>query len=144
MTKLPIHWIEARTYCHATESESSVEQALAFAFPDAETVREVLEGHFGNPLVRLTRRVGQGTSIRALWGRWSTAELPKSLSDNVDARVDEDGILHFRLDKQAAYERRFVLAKEPDAIDVRVKLMAYPAKPEEARRVARSIVEGAV
>ena len=74
-----------------------------------------------------------------------TAEVPKSLAADVDARVDEDGILHFRLDKQAAYDGRFVLAKEPDAIDVRVKLMAYPAKPEEARRVARSIVvEGAV
>jgi len=58
--------------------------------------------------------------------------------------VDEEGILHFRLDKQAAFEERLALAKDADAIDVRLKLIAYPAKAEEAKRIARSIVQGAV
>src|SRR6266566_623911 len=107
MAKLPIHWIEARTYAHATEDEARVSAALAFALPEGESVREVLEGHFGNVLVRLTRRIEDGKSIRAIWERWS-------------------------------------LAKDSDAIDVRLKLVAYPAKPEIARRVARSILEGAV
>ncbi len=101
MAKLPIHWIEARTYAHATEDEARVSAALAFALPEGESVREVLEGHFGN-------------------------------------------VLDFRLDKQAAFLERWALAKDSDAIDVRLKLVAYPAKPEIARRVARSILEGAV
>ena len=143
MARLPIHWVESRTHCHSTEEESRVETALAFACPEGKSDREALEGHFGNALIRLTRRVGEGKSIRALWDRWSEAGLPRSLAGEMDARVDEEGILHFRLDKQAAFEERLALAKDPDAIDVRVKLMAYPAKREEAQRVARSIVGGA-
>ncbi len=144
MAKLPIHWIEVRTYSHATEDETRVSAALAFVLPEGQSVREVLEGHFGNVLVRLTRRIEDGRSIRATWERWSTAGLPQSLESDVDARVDEDGVLHFRLDKQAAFQDRWALAKDSDAIDVRLKLVAYPAKPEIARRVARSILEGAV
>jgi len=144
MAKLPIHWIEVRTYSHATEDESRVDTALAFAFPETESVREVLEGHFGNVLVRLTRRIDHAKSIRTVWERWSAAGLVQSLESEVDARVDEDGVLHFRLDKQDAFQERWALAKDSDAIDVRLKLVAYPAKPEIARRVARSILEGAV
>jgi RNA binding exosome subunit len=144
MAKLPIHWIEVRTYRHATEEEARVEAALAFAAPEGESTREVLEGHFGNALVRLTRRMEDSKSIRAVWERWSAAGLWTSLRSEVDARVDEDGILHFRLDKQAAFQGTLGLAHDPDTIDVQVKLVAYPAKPEIARRVARSIVQGAV
>lgn len=140
MAKLPIRWIEARTYCHATEEEERVARAIAFVCPEGETEREVLEGHFGNPLVRLTRRVEDGKAIRRVWGQWTASGLPASISKDVDARIDEDGILHFRIDKQAAFQERLALAKDADAVDVRLKLMAYPAKAEEARRVARSIL----
>lgn len=144
MANVPIRWIEARTYCHATEDESRVEQALSFVIPNGTTVREPLEGHFGNHLVRLIRRVENRSEVRALWERWSAAGLGKAISGDVDARVDEEGILHFRLDKQAAFQERIDLATDSDIVDVRLKLIAYPAKTEMARRAARSIVEGAI
>jgi RNA binding exosome subunit len=140
MAKLPIRWIEARAYCHSTEDEARVLQALDFACPTGETSREPLEGHVGNPLVRLTRRVDNAKEIRTIWDRWIGAGLPGAISGDVDARVDEDGVLHFRLAKQAAFQERLELAKDADSIDVRLKLIAYPAKVEQARRVARSIV----
>src|SRR2546421_13048828 len=143
MARLPIHWIEARTYRHATEDEARVETALAFAAPGVGSAREVLEGHFGNVLVRLTRRIDDGKSIRAVWERWSAAGLTQALDSDVDARVDEDGVLHFRLDKQAAFQERLALAKDSDAIDVRLKMVEYPAKPGGARPVAPSILQGA-
>jgi RNA-binding protein len=140
MASLPIRWADARTYCHATEDEGRVEAALAFAFPFGSSAREPLQGHFGNPLVRLTRRIEDRASIRTLWARWSGAGLPDRIRDDIEARVDEEGVLHFRLDKQAAFQERLELAKDADAIDVRLKLIAYPAKQEEARRAARSLL----
>lgn len=140
MVSLPIHWIEVRTYCHATEEERRVDQALAFACPNGTTSRERLDGHFGNPLVRLARRLESSKEIRATWDHWSTSGLPPQLNESVNARVDEDGVFHFRLDKQAAFQGRLALAKDADTIDVRLKLLAYPAKPDRARRVARSIL----
>jgi len=143
MVSLPIRRIEAHTYCHATEEEERVATALAFACPEGETSREPLEGHFGNPLVRLTRRVEKAAAIRTVWERWTAARLPAWIVKDVEARIDEDGFLHFRLGKQAAYREALEVAGDSDAIDIRVKLIAYPAKPEEIRRVAQSVLQGA-
>jgi len=143
MVSLPIRRIEARTFCHATEEEARVATALAFACPEGDTSRESLEGYFGNPLVRLTRRVEKAAAIRTVWERWTAAGLPSWIVKDVEARVDEDGFLHFRLDKQAAYRETFEVAGDSDTIDIRVKLIAYPAKPDEIRRVAQSVLQGA-
>src|SRR2546425_5924619 len=140
MANLPIRRIEARTYCHATEEEERTAAALAFAVSEASTVRESLEGHFGNPLVRLTRRVEKRPAIRAVWSHWAAAGVPSAIARDIEARLDEDGVLHFRLDKQAAFQERLELAHDSDPIDIRLKLIAYPAKPAEARRGARAIL----
>jgi hypothetical protein len=142
MAKLPIRWIEARVHCHATEEESRIARALETAFPAGDVERETLEGHFGNPLVRLTKRVDHAADISEVWNRWTTSGFLRSILEEVDARVDEEGVLHFRLDKQRAYGGALGLASGADAMDIRVKLMAFPAKPEEARRVARGLVGG--
>src|SRR5438132_9978776 len=93
MAKLPIRWIEARTYRHATEDEGRVGRALDFALPGGTPAREVLQGHFGNELVRLTRRLEENPSIRTAWERWTAAGLLEALATEADARVDEEGIL---------------------------------------------------
>ncbi len=142
MAKLPVRWIEARTYCHATEDEAHVAQALDTACPAGEIARESLEGHFGNPLVRLTRRVEDGKAIRSVWERWTAAGLLENIANDVESRVDDEGILHFRIDKQAAYLEKLMLAQDADTIDVRLKLMAFPAKREVARELARSVLAG--
>src|SRR2546422_8237600 len=102
MAELPIRRIEARTYCHATELEERVAAALLFAVPEGEASREELEGHFGNSLVRLTRRVEKRPGIRAVWERWSAAGIPAAIARDVDGRLDEHGGLHLRLDKPPA------------------------------------------
>lgn len=127
-------------HCHATEDETRVLAALDAACPDGPPTREALEGHFGNPIVRLTRRVEAPGAIRTTWERWRAAGVQDAIAKDVDGRVDDEGILHLRLDKQAAYRGTMSLAREEDAIDLRVRLKAYPAKPEAYRAVARSLV----
>src|SRR2546428_4086870 len=103
MVSLPIRRIEARTFCHATEEEARVATALAFACPEGDTSRESLEGYFGNPLVRLTRRVEKAAIIRTVWERWTAAGLPPWIGEDVEGRLDGDGLLHFRLDQHGAH-----------------------------------------
>src|SRR2546426_12443109 len=103
MVSLPIRRIEARTFCHATEEEVRVATALAFACPEGETSRESLEGYFGNPLVRLTRRVEKAAAIRTVWERWTAAGLPHWIVQEVAARDDGDGYLYFWPVKQTGY-----------------------------------------
>ncbi len=144
MPSLPIHWIVARAYCQATEDEGLVAEALSTAVSGGTRSDERVEGQFGNAVLVLSRRVEHAEDLRATWDRWAEAKLPRDLLRELDSRVDDDGVLHFRLDKQEAAQGQLRLRREADAIDVKVKLKAYPAKPEEIRRVARALVSEAV
>ena len=144
MPSLPIRWVHARTYCQTTEDESKVAAALEAAIYGGTTSREELVGQFGNPVVVLVRRLEDAPAIRSTWRRWAEADLTTALEPDLEARLDEDGVLHFRLDKQRAACGELALLGVGDAIDIQVKLRAYPAKPEEIRRVARALVMGAV
>jgi hypothetical protein len=141
LAALPIHWIEARVHCHATEDEGRVRKALDGSCEAGSTKSERLEGHHGNPIVRLTRHVEDRAAVRATWDRWRGSGLLVAIRPDLTARVDDEGILHVRLDKQAAYAGTIALAKDTDAIDVRVRLRAFPATPEAFRTVARSLLE---
>lgn len=143
MPSLPIHWIVARAYCQATEDEGLVAEAVSAAVSGGTASEERVEGQFGNSVAVLSRRVEHAAELRATWDRWTEAKLPRDLLRDLDGRVDDDGVLHFRLDKQEAAQGQIRLRREADAIDVKVKLKAYPAKPEEIRRVARVLVSEA-
>jgi RNA binding exosome subunit len=143
MASLPIHWIAARTYCQVTEEEDRVVKALDTTIIGGAAGRDALEGQFGNPVVVLMRRVERAEGLRATWARWREAGLLAALKDDLEARLDADGILHFRLDKESAFAGALTPARGTDPIDIQVKLKAYPASPEEVRRVARSLMEEA-
>lgn len=140
MASLPLRRIEAHAYAHATEDEERVAEALRTACPAGEPDREVLEGQFGNPIVHLGRRVEAARELAEVWERWAEAGVPRAIASEVDARLDGEGVLHLRLDKQKAYAGLIALARDADAIDVRVKLKAYPANPETLRRAARELL----
>ncbi len=142
MPSLPIRWILARAYCQATEDERRVTEALEAAVAGGEATHDQLTGQFGNPVLVLSRRLERADDIRDTWARWVSAHLREDLLRDLDSRLD-DGILHLRLDKQEAAQGRLALHRDADAIDVQVKLKAYPARPEEIRRVARALLEEA-
>lgn len=144
MPSLPIRWILARAHCQATEDEGRVAQALDAAVSGGAGTRELFTGQSGNLVTVLAKRVQSSGEVRSTWDRWVQAGIVKALADEVDARVDEEGILHLRLDKQAAYDGRLSLLRGADVIDVQVKLKAYPANPEEIHRVARALTTEAV
>lgn len=139
MASLPVRWIEARAYCQATEEEERVLRALETAVPGATETRERLDGQFGNPVMAIRRRVERSEGIRTAWDRWKAAGILHVLRDDLESRVDEDGVLHFRIDKQAAYAGNLLPARGGDAIDIQAKLKAYPANREEILRVAREL-----
>ncbi len=117
--------------------------ALDAVLPSPKETRDTLEGQFGNPIESIQRRVERSEEVRGAWERWQRAGLVRDLRDDVEGRVDEDGVLHFRLDKQAAFQGSLASAKGADAIDIQVKLKAYPAKREEILRVARQLLSEA-
>lgn len=144
MASLPIRWVAARAYCQVTEDEARVTEALTVVVSGGTASEERLEGQFGNPVVVLSRRADHARDLRETWGLWARANLPRDLLRDLEGRLDDDGVLHFRLDKQEAAQGRVRLQREADAIDVKVKIEAYPAKPDVVRHVARALLSEAV
>lgn len=144
MANLPIHWIVARAFVHATEEESRVLAAVEAVLPSGETERDEMEGQRGYPIVQVARRAQDPAAIRAVWDAWRRAGVLTALQGRSNERVDEEGILHVRISKQEAFLGRLVLAggADGDLVDVQIKVSAYPAKPEVARRVAKTLVAG--
>jgi len=62
------------------------------------------------------------------------------LRRELDLRVDDECNLHFRLDKQAAYQGLARLTDSGDAIMVSAHLESYPARRERALLVAGDLL----
>jgi len=136
------HSVELRTYCHATEDEERVRRALRTLAPDCDPSTERLEGAHGNPILLLTCRLERREAIEGFWRRVRDAgALPQALEGIAD-RMDDDAVLHLRFAKQRAFVGGIELARDDDAIAVRAKVVAHPAKKGAAVKAAREYLGG--
>jgi len=129
------------THAHATEDEQRVLEALRTLLPEAvEVSQSKLKGHHGNPITGFEARVNRRILLRELWER-VVAKLRAGELDNIrnilPARIDESCRLYLRFDKQLAYLGELVLAGSGDAIHLKLKMAAFPAK----REIAIGLVE---
>ena len=141
MSSVPLHYVDLRAFCYATEDEDRVETALRTFLPaDAELERAETEGHFGDPIVVLSIRLERADEVRAVFE--TLRALPEDEYDRLlaelDERIDEDTNLFVTLSKQAAYEGDVRLG---DGITLRGKVEAYPAKHAAAVENAREFLE---
>ncbi len=115
---------EVSVFAHATEDESKVKHAVkALIGFDPEYTESKLEGHYQDPIMLLTTKLGKKEASDALahiYSRLSSLDR-QALLDGLVNRVDEGGSLYVRLDKQKAYNGRAVLA-ENDPIRIRFRL----------------------
>ncbi len=139
MPKIPLHYVDLRTFCYATEDEKRVEEALRTFLPEEfEIDRAETEGHYGDRILVLSARVENADDVRHVLSRLADLEDLDRLLDELDDRVTENTELFLRLDKQAAFGDDVRLG---DGITFRAKVEAYPAKKETAVENAREVLE---
>ena len=131
------HSIELRTYCHATEERDRVTKALATLYPEGSPALASFEGHHRNPIVLMTCRIEGSEAITDFWHRCKQTNLVHTILQDISERIDDDGVLHFRVDKQMACSGHIELARHDDVIAVRAKVAAFPAKKSAILRAAR-------
>ncbi len=147
MARLPlVRSLELAVHAHATEDESKVLGALLNLLPEdvrgrVEARRSVLEGHHGNPIVRL-ELVLQGEdaekAVRYIASRMDEADR-RLLDASFEARYDErSGRLFLRFSKQDAYLGRLRLMDGDDVVRVVVGFRGSP-DARKARRYAREL-----
>lgn len=139
MGRVPLHYVDLRTFSYATEDEQRVEQALETFLPDEQPIeREVTEGHHGDRIVVLSTRVENADGIRHVLDRITEGDAIDDLLEELDDRVTENCELFARFDKQAAYRGDVELG---EGITFRAKVEAYPAKRAAALENAREMLE---
>lgn len=140
----PFRSATVSTHAHATEDEQRVLRAMMTLLPEAvEVRRSKLKGHHGNPITSLEARVGHRGLLKELWQRMvaklRAGELERFRS-TVPQRVDDSCHLYLRFDKQLAYCGELALTDSGDAVHMRLKIAAYPAKPEVAVTLAEKFM----
>ncbi|WP_049927214.1 RNA-binding protein [Halopiger goleimassiliensis] len=143
MPQIPLHYVDLRTFCYATEDEKRVEQALRTFLPgDEEDPFEIErmenEGHYGDRILVLSARVENADDVRHVLSRLADLENFETLLAELDERVTENTELFLRLDKQAAFNGEVRLG---EGITFRGKVEAYPAKKEQAVENAEEVLE---
>ncbi len=140
MAILNVHF---RVFCHATEDEAKVVQALKFASGADEQTREVTEGYHGNPIIVLEVFIKEKRRSKDFFSRLSADDL-QEIADSLEKRMDDDCNLYLRLDKQEAYLGNLKMTTSDDAIAVRAKVESYPKKLENAMKSATEFLESLI
>lgn len=137
-----IHRVSFRTFVAATEDEDKVMEAIGIFVPlDSITVTSAA-GHHGNQINILdaTLKKKDGLAFfRILKEQMSKEDLMR-LHRELPQRVDRSSQLHFRLDKQAAFQGKVSLTDDRDAIAVTALIESYPASYEEALHIAGELI----
>ena len=140
MGKLPLHYVDLRAFCYATEDEPRVEAALRTYLPEEYPIeRAKSRGHHGDPIVVLSARVENADEIRHVVERVRGLEDIDEVVGELDQRVDENCAFYVKLDKQAAFRDE---VRRGEGILLRAKVEAYPAKKPAAVENARDALVG--
>ena len=132
-----------RIFCHATEDETKVVQALKFVSGADDMTREVTEGYHGNPIVKLEVFIKEKRRSKDFFSRLDE-NIIQELVGTLDKRMDDDCNLFLRLDKQEAYIGNLKMTTNDDAIAVRAKIESYPKKRETAMKSVTEFLESVV
>lgn len=141
--------VRARAFVHATEDEARVRDGLLWCLgilgqkgAEHRVHRSRLKGHWGNDILLLEAALKERPAAeRTLATLVADAPLRDEALRSLERRLDEDKVLHLRLDKQAAVLRRLQLCESPDAIVVLLKGIAGPG--EEPRSGWTQLLSGA-
>jgi RNA binding exosome subunit len=140
MAAVPLHYVDLRTFCYATEDDERVETALRTYLPeDVDVERVESEGHHGDRILVLSARVERADEMRYVLDRVGELEDLDAVVAELGDRVDDNCAFYLTLDKQAAYNGT---VRRGDGITLRSKVEAYPAKREKAIANARELFEG--
>jgi len=132
-----------RTYCHATEEEGRVREALSFisGVPSKFITVTVNKGYHGNEIRVLETEVKKGPALNKFLLALSEAGIFEKVKSEIPSRIDDEGMFYLRFDKQEAFKGNFVLDSKENTIQVSIRVQAYPANPETILAALTSHIE---
>ncbi len=139
-----IHHISYRVFVYGTEDEEKVREAIKTIFPTSSPQMEMTEGYHKNPILVLHDRITKKKDLNAFIKILKEMKDPnkKNILNRLKSKMDDKGNLFIRFDKQEAYLGNLKVVEHGDAIRLKIKMAAYPAKKEIAMKLARKLLGG--
>jgi RNA binding exosome subunit len=139
-----IHNISYRVFVYGTENEEKVREAIKNLFPNSQPQEEIIEGYFKNSVLLLHDKIENNRQIKDFIKILENLDpsIKKRIINELNRKMDEKGNLFLRFDKQRAYLGDFKIIEHGDAVHVKLKIAAYPAKKKNAIEVAMKIFGG--
>lgn len=144
----PVRRLDIRVFLHATENRDRVLAALRFVTGSGEYRESRAEGYHGNPIIIFETTLGSRKEIDQFWARAQEAGTFPGLEENLEERVNDDGELFIRFEKQKAVEGSLVLSTGDDVIAARARVFDNVDGQEKradrsaAIRVMREFLKG--
>ena len=136
-----IHNISYRAFVYGTENKEKVLESIKTLFPNSSPQCEATEGYYKNPVLILSNKIDKKKEIKDFVKKLSTMNDParKRVLNRLEDKMDDNGNLFLRFDKQRAYMGDLKVVEHGDSIHLKIKIAAYPAKKKVALEIARKL-----
>ncbi len=136
-----IHNLSYRAFVYGTENEEKVREALFTLLLTAQPIKEITEGYHKNQVIILQGKITKKRETKDFLEKLRALKpsSKKRILRELEDKMDDRGNLFLRFDKQRAYLGDFKLVEHGDSLHLKLKIAAYPARKEEALKIARQI-----
>lgn len=131
-----IHNIRFRLFIYENEDPEELILALHNILPTAEYEVEMAEGLLGEPMQILTGRIDKKRDCKDFLKNLLETDQEQliKLNKDLNSKMDHSGNLFLRLNKTDAIDDIWTIIDKGDAIHLKIKIEAYPAKKEIAMK----------
>lgn len=131
MNPFGIAWIQIETFSHATEDIEKVKSLLSkfFSFEVTFNINKTY-GHFGNEINIVTVELSRNKEIKDFISNFISIIDKAHVLGTLERRLDEDGILFVRMNKERVYNDDFTIDDNGDIL-ISMKFVTYPKSREK-------------
>jgi hypothetical protein len=141
-----VHNIALEAFLYPTEDLKRVRKALSIVLPEkARLKNEEVDSFYGPRIAKLTFWTDKASDIKAMLQKMITGlskEDREAIVGTLDERMDENGSLFLRFNKQKAHNGKLVLDYKGDPIKAVIKIASFPANLNNMKYNAKIIFEG--
>ncbi|WP_305557002.1 RNA-binding protein [Methanobrevibacter sp. V74] len=127
-----IHNIKFRVFVYENESIDDINQAILNLLPEAEIEVEEAEGLLEDKILILSGEVSKKRYTRTFFNTLIESVDLDKLNEDLERKMDEKGNWFLRFDKSDALDEKLTVLDKGDAIHLKIKITAYPAKKQIA------------
>ena len=136
-----IHNIKFRAFVYENESIDEITQSILNILPEAEIVAEEAEGLLEDKIIILSGVVSKKRYTKTFFKTLMDSVDLEKLNDDLELKIDEKGNWFLRFDKADALDEKWTILDKGDAIHLKVKIAAFPAKKQIAVDKVREAIE---